>query len=130
MAMKHPEKVQSLVACGANMQPDETAVSAKSLEVLRKAYSDNIFSGFEKKLLQLVLFHPNIPFDELKAIQCPVMIVAADRDEILTSHTIKIFESIHGAQLFIVPGSTHRLVGENPVAFNEVALRFLESNPV
>jgi pimeloyl-ACP methyl ester carboxylesterase len=126
MAMKFPEKVQSLVACGANIRQDETALSAKSLEVLREAHRDNVFNGFEKKLLHLVLFHPNIAFDELKTIQCPVLVVAGDRDEILASHTVQIFESIPGAQLFIVPNATHRLPSELPGVFNEAVLRFMK----
>lgn len=126
MALKFPEKVHGLVACSANIQQDETALSANTLAVFRKAYQDKAFRGFDQKLLQLLLFHPNLQFDELNCIQCPVMIVAADRDEILTSHTLKIFESIPGAKLFIAPDATHRLPEEQPEVFNETVLRFLK----
>jgi pimeloyl-ACP methyl ester carboxylesterase len=37
-----------------------------------------------------------------------------------------MFESVKLAQLFIVPGTSHYVLSDNPEVFNAAALKFLE----
>jgi len=53
------------------------------------------------------------------------MVVAGDRDSIPLEHTLELFRSINGAQLCIIPGSTHFLMSEKPDAVNRAILEFL-----
>jgi hypothetical protein len=61
----------------------------------------------EKKLNQLMLDYPNIPFSDLHQIKIPVLIMAGDRDAIRPEHTLKLFQNIPKSQLCIIPGATH-----------------------
>ena len=127
MAMMYPEKVHSLVACGANIVQDETALFEADLAVYREAYCNQTFTGMEHKLLHLLLHHPNLRFEELAVIKCPVLIVAGEHDAIRPAHTLAIHRAIPGSQLWVVPGAGHRLVSEQYSVFNERVSRFLSN---
>jgi pimeloyl-ACP methyl ester carboxylesterase len=51
--------------------------------------------------------------------------MAADRDATPLEHTLELFRSIKGAQLCIIPGTTHFLMSEKPDMINRAILRFL-----
>jgi pimeloyl-ACP methyl ester carboxylesterase len=78
-----------------------------------------------EKTKKLWLNEPNIATEELGKIRAPTMVMAADRDAIPLGHTLELFRSIKGAQLCIVPGSTHFLLAEKPEATSRAILEFL-----
>jgi pimeloyl-ACP methyl ester carboxylesterase len=78
-----------------------------------------------EKTKKLWLNEPNIAKQELAKISAPTMVMAADRDAIPIEHTLELFRSIKGAQLCIVPGSTHFLLSEKPDMVNRVIRDFL-----
>jgi pimeloyl-ACP methyl ester carboxylesterase len=127
MAMDYPKKVKSLIASGANVLQDTTAYFPKDLADMKETAGRQDVSLMTRKRILLMLNHPNLPFSGLGKIKCPTMIVAGDQDEIRIAHTVKIFESIPGAQLFIVPKTSHYVLSENPKVFNEAALLFLKN---
>lgn len=53
--------------------------------------------------------------------------MAADRDAIISEHTLELFRSIKNAQLCVIPGTTHFLLSELE-ATNRVILEFLLAN--
>jgi pimeloyl-ACP methyl ester carboxylesterase len=126
MAMLYPDKVLSLVACGANVRQDETALFEDDLQTYRDAYENNTFSGMEHRLLRLLLLHPNLSFEELAVIKCPVLIAAGEHDVIRREHTVQIHRSIPGSQLWIAPGARHNLVIKQHELFNKRVAGFLE----
>jgi pimeloyl-ACP methyl ester carboxylesterase len=73
----------------------------------------------------LWLNEPNIAKEELAKISAPTMVMAGDRDAIPIEHTLELFRSIKGAQLSIIPGSTHFLLSEKPEMANRAILDFL-----
>jgi pimeloyl-ACP methyl ester carboxylesterase len=125
MAKDYPSKVKKLIASGANVLQDTTAYFPKHLAEFHEAVMDTSLPIKYKKLYSLMIDYPNIAFIELGKIKCPTMIVAGDKDEIRIGHTVKIFESIPNAQLFIVPGTSHYVLSENAKVFNAAALKFL-----
>jgi pimeloyl-ACP methyl ester carboxylesterase len=125
MAKDFPSKVKSLIASGANVLQDTTAYFPEQLNEFKTVVADKNYPKSLKKLYQLMLDYPTIPFADLGKIKCPTMIVAGDKDEIRIRHTIKIFESIPKAQLFIVPGTSHYVLSENAKVFNTAAFKFL-----
>ncbi len=125
MAKDYPVKVKKLIASGANVLQDTTAYFPHELELFKKFVGDPKYSNAEKKRYNLMIKYPSIPFEQLGKIKCPTMVVAGDKDEIRIGHTVKIFESISNAQLFIVPGTSHYVLSENAKVFNEAALKFL-----
>ena len=127
MAKDYPKKVKKLITSGANVQQDTLAFSPKSLEGFKLKLADSSFKGIQRKLINLMLKYPNIVFEDLGKINCPVLVVAGDREEIGIAHTVKIFEAIKKGELFIVPKTSHYVLSENYEVFNNAALRFLES---
>ena len=124
IAFQYPDKVKKLVASGANIQPDSTAIFPEliALEKMYPLIPDTIM----RKQIKMMLFHPNISFDKLKQIKAPVLVMAGDRDAIREEHTVKIFQSIPNAQLCIVPGATHFFYAEKPQLFNYFITEFFE----
>src|SRR2546427_5673913 len=78
-----------------------------------------------EKTKRLWLNEPDITGEELAKISAGTMVVAGDRDSIPLEHTLELFRSINGAQLCIIPGSTHFLMSEKPDAVNRAILEFL-----
>src|SRR3989475_3805677 len=78
-----------------------------------------------EKTKRLWLDEPNIAKEELAKISAPTMVMAADRDAIPIEHTLELFRSIKGAQLCIIPGTTHFLLSEKPDMVNNAILKFL-----
>lgn len=127
MAIKHPEKVDKLVASGANIFPD----GALHQEELKKWTDDlehnnvNHENDLAIDLNNLDYKYPNLNFTDLNVIKAKTLIMAGDHDEIKLEHTIKIYESIPNAQLAILPNSTHFLPENSTKLFNEIVLNFL-----
>jgi pimeloyl-ACP methyl ester carboxylesterase len=103
----------------------------KSMAALLRRYDEISPDGpahfptvFEKTK-RLWLNEPNIAKEELAKIRAPTMVIAADRDAIPIEHTLDLFRSIKGAQLCIIPGTTHFLLSEKPDMVNRVIRDFL-----
>lgn len=125
MAMQCPEKVKMLAVSGANVVPDSSAVPYSDILWMKNFVEhDTTTSKREIALNKMMLYQPNIPFEELKQIYCPVLVIAGDHDIIKPEHTIKIFQSIPNASLCIFPDSNHGALQQHPELFNETVLRF------
>lgn len=126
MAMKYPEKVNKLIAMGANINPqglkdlDGMFNTIKELKKGNDGKNDLFIS-----LYKLMAYYPKLNYDDLKVIKAKTLIMAGDRDVIKNVHTIKMYEAIKGAQLAILPNETHYFPEENPSFFNELVLKFL-----
>jgi len=126
-AIKHPEKINKLVASGANIFPD----GALHQEELEKWINDlennnkNHENDLAIDLNNLGFKYPNLKYSDLNVIKSKTLLIAGDHDEIKGEHTLKIYESIPDAQLAILPNSSHSALIENSTLFNEIVLRFL-----
>lgn len=125
MAMKYPKKVEKLLAFGANIQPDSTAIFSWSINYSKKTVKESPDIK-EKKLNQLMLDYPNIPFSALSSIKIPVLIMAGDRDAIRPEHTLKLFQNISKSQLCILPGTTHGASWEKKELFLNLLADFFD----
>lgn len=119
MAMQCPEKVKALAVSGANVLPDSTAFSTADVVATQNYTANNPAATIvEKTLNRLMQYQPNIPFENLSKIKCPVLVMAGDADVIKESHTKKIAQSIPGAKLCIFPNSNHGVCQQHPDLFN------------
>jgi len=82
-----------------------------------------------EKTKRLWLTEPDIQKEELAKITAPTLVMAGDRDAIIPEHTLELFKSIKGAQLSVIPGTTHFLLSEKPATANRVILEFLLADP-
>ncbi|HEU5164747.1 MAG TPA: alpha/beta hydrolase [Chitinophagaceae bacterium] len=125
LAMNSPRKVKKVLAFGANIQPDTTALFSWAVNAIAKDAKDNP-NPKTKKLNQLMRDHPNIPFTNLSKINIPVLIMAGDRDAIRPEHTLKLFQNIPKSQLCILPGTTHGTAWEKPDLFLRILTDFFD----
>lgn len=124
MGYTYPAKVKKLITTGANVLPDSSAIFPELMEMV-SMYPD-LPDTMMAKHFKLLAQHPNIPYQRLRDIKAPVLVMAGDRDAIREEHTVRIFQSIPNAQMCILPGTTHFLANENPELFRMIAQRFFE----
>ena len=61
---------------------------------------------------------------EKQPFKCPVLLMSGDRDVIRLEHTIKIFNNIENANLFVMPGGSHFGSYQKPELFNMLLMDF------
>lgn len=100
LASSHPDMLSKLIVSGANM--DLSGQKKSALRLLR-------FGHFitRDKRLRLILDQPDLPFDMLKQIKVPTLVLAGSKDMIREEHTQKIAQHIVGSQLMILEGEGH-----------------------
>ncbi|WP_405111638.1 alpha/beta hydrolase [Micromonospora sp. NBC_01405] len=128
LALDHPARVRSLTAISANLDPSAfTDAACPVLDALEREPGPDVEQmHYERlspdgpehadvvlaKLFRLWRSEPHIDPAELARIAAPVLVMSGDRDTIPPGHSLLIAASIPGAQLCIVPGTTHGLVAE------------------
>jgi pimeloyl-ACP methyl ester carboxylesterase len=133
MAMRHPDKVIKFAATGANLTPDSLGLTQSTWDDMVKQYTRDKdkprVTDKEKndwKIFMLDYVQPNIPFSALKVIKCPSLIICGDHDVIPIEHTVKIYQAIPRAYLWVVPNSGHPTLQEHRDEFNMVVNDFFE----
>ena len=116
LAMDYPKKVKRVLAYGANIQPDSSAVFPWAVTAVNRVINTSA-DKHEVKLYTMMRDYPNIPYDRLHTIKAPVLIMGGDRDVIRPEHLVKMFQNIPNSQLCILPGSTHGGAWEKKEAF-------------
>jgi pimeloyl-ACP methyl ester carboxylesterase len=135
MGISNKSKIKKIVAMGANLRPDSTAVHSwaiknvmKEKEIVESKIIERDTTqnwNLQKQLLGLLGEQPNIPTPDLSKIKAQVLIIAGDEDIIRGDHSLEMYENIPKAQLCIMPGETHFAPASNPQLFNEIAYKFL-----
>ena len=128
LAMRHPSKVIKLASTGANLWPDSTALTPSTWKD-EKRYYDSLHTKTwttpkEKnnwKIFMLDWLQPNIPLTALHGIHCPSLIISGDHDVIVLDHTVKIYQNIPNAYLWVVPDSPHSTLINHADEFNKKA---------
>jgi pimeloyl-ACP methyl ester carboxylesterase len=146
VAMQRPDLVQKVVPISANFDvsgtiPEvleglsSTAAGDPGFAFLRSAYESVTPDGPEHwpvvfdKMMQMVTTEPTIDPKDLGRITAPTLVVSGDDDIVSLEHTIELYRSIPGAQLSIVPGTSHLLVMEKPDAISGLIFDFLRNDP-
>ncbi|WP_042564804.1 alpha/beta fold hydrolase [Flavobacterium sp. MEB061] len=135
MGISGKSKIKKIVAMGANLRPDATAVNSwatNDVQNMRKMIVSKIKEkdtsenwNLQKQLAGLLVDQPNIATKDLSKIKAKVLIIAGDKDIIKNEHSVEIFENIPKAQLCIMPGETHFAPASSPEVFNALTNKFL-----
>ncbi len=124
VAMRSPELVRRVVLIGANyhfkgLMPVHTFdVESEEFAEWTQRYGENSPDGpeharvVEEKTRLMTFSQPALGTRDLASIAVPVLVMAGDDDVAQLNHTTKMYESISGAQLAIVPGTSHMLLKE------------------
>jgi pimeloyl-ACP methyl ester carboxylesterase len=136
LAIRHPTLVKKVVSSSPNLRPDPTAlfpwfvdgVRARSQDAAAKLKAGDTTQDWKnrKRVLDLMLEEPHIPLTDLKQITAPVLVMGADSDIMPLSHLVEIYSNIPQAQLFIMPGATHRMTRDEFDAWSATISRFLD----
>lgn len=129
IAIRHPEKIQKLLASGANLRPDSTALDPVLFQLLDVMSSQAKKDSVRSKQFRLLVDQPNIPVADLEKIKSSVLIMSGDRDAIRNKHTLEIFEHIPKALLCILPGTTHFVYLDRKQWFTEILYDFFDNPP-
>ncbi len=96
LAIHYPDKVKKLLASGANLRPDSTAIEPGLFPLLDAMEAQAKTDSIRYKQFLLLVQQPHIPVTDLQKIKSDVLIMAGDRDAIRIEHTIEIFKNIPG----------------------------------
>ena len=135
MGINQRSPIKRIVAMGANLRPDTTAVypwapndvfkMLDDVSAMIQKHDSSRNWDLIKQQLDLLLFQPNITHEQLGRIACPVLVIAGDKDIIREEHTVEIYQNIPRAQLCIMPGETHFAPAKDPEVFNAIAEKFI-----
>ena len=88
------------------------------------------FPVFGAKVLRMWREEPTLTVDDVARVAVPTLVMAADDDGVAIEHTIAMYQAIPGAELAIVPGTSHALIDEKPELVDRLILDFLTRDPV
>lgn len=131
-ALAHPERVQSLILNGANLEPGGVKLSTQ-LPIVLGYGCCRLLSPFSHKarqngaVLGLMVNHPHIPPQALAALTMPALVIVGERDMIRDRHSQLIARSLPNAQFVRIPGGDHFCAAKCPEVFNHAVLSFLQN---
>ena len=128
-AMKYPERVDKLILDGANLDAKGVKRSIQiPIEIgwrIAKLFARKSEDAKRNaEMLGLMVNDPNVPPEELSAIQAKTLVITGTKDMIKEEHTRLIARSIKDSQLVILKGD-HFIANKCPEAFNRAVLDFL-----
>jgi pimeloyl-ACP methyl ester carboxylesterase len=142
LALEEPDLVRSLVVIGSNFHHDggmftpedmNLTPDTEALASFRHQYEGVSPDGPDHwpvvfgKITHMWAVEPTLTVEDLARIKAPTLVMAGDDDMMKLSHTTAMYEAIHGAQLAIVPGTSHALPMEKPAEVSRLILEFLDS---
>lgn len=129
VAIQYPKKVKKLLASGANLRPDTTAIDPALVPILDKMWAVVKNDSVRRKQFKLLVDQPNIKTADLRKIKADVMIMGGDRDAIRNEHLLEMHNNIPGSLLCILPGTTHFPYQDRPTWFLEILYDFFDNPP-
>lgn len=133
-ALAHPERVQSLILNGANLNPGGVKLSTQ-LPIVLGYGCCRLLSPLSRKarqngaVLGLMVNHPHIPPQALATLTMPALVIVGERDMIRDRHSQLIARSLPNAQFVRIPGGDHFCAAKCPEVFNHAVLSFLQNLP-
>ncbi|HEU5293090.1 MAG TPA: alpha/beta hydrolase [Cyclobacteriaceae bacterium] len=129
IAIHYPKKVKKLLATGANLRPDSSAIDPALFPILDKMWVTVKNDSVRSKQFKLLVEQPNIKLTDLSKIKADVLIMGGDRDAIRNKHLLEMHENISGSLLCILPGATHFVYEDHTKWFMEILYDFFDNPP-
>lgn len=138
IAMTAPERLNRVVAYGANFDPTgvrldigqnayfNAYIEAASAEYQEISPAPEQWDAFLANISNMWATEPNYTEDELKSITTPFLILDGAKEEAIDLNQTKLMALlIPGAELTIMPDTGHFALFEQPAEFAEITLGFL-----
>ena len=100
LAMKYPDLLSGLIACGANTHPSQIMKWYTFLMKISYLISRD-------KKIKMMLTEPDITNEDLASVKIPVLILAGSFDILPTPATLEIAAAIPNSEVKILKGQTH-----------------------
>ena len=138
VAMRRPDLLKRVVLVGANYHYDGMRpmpmfhLEGEQFEEWATKYGELSPSGKEHardvitKTLHMFDTEPAFSVDDLAKITVPMLVMAGDDDLMELSHTTSMYEAVPGAQLAIVPGTSHAVLKEKTKLSAKLIRNFFE----
>ena len=138
LAINHPNRMEKIIAYGANFQPDGVRPDIDDNEIFN-AYIEKATVDYEAlspeperldeffdNIGRMWATEPNFSPEQLGSITVPILVLdGEDEEAILTEHTVEMAGMIPGAELILMPGTGHFAMWEQPEEFNQIVLNYL-----
>ena len=110
----HPERVEALAIMGSNINPlgtkvfDQISIVWRYLGFAIKAMFTKDIEDLNRRDIQgLMVFHPNLTFEDLQTINVPVLNIYGEHDMIKRIHSRRITKNIPNAQELMIEDGGH-----------------------
>jgi pimeloyl-ACP methyl ester carboxylesterase len=78
-----------------------------------------------EKIMRMWSEEPDIALSELAGVRVPALVMQGDDDIVKVEHSAALAATLPGAQLAVVPGTSHMALLEKPDLVNRLILEFL-----
>ncbi len=133
-AVRRPELVERLVLisgafdpAGMILRPSLGAPPPPLLQAYAEVSPDGAghFGEIIAKVVRSVEDDRPLTEEELAAVTCPALVMAADDDIVSLEHTLAMYRALPAGQLAVVPGTSHLLLHEKPEHCTRLVAEFL-----
>ncbi|MDV0446152.1 putative aminoacrylate hydrolase RutD [Methanimicrococcus sp. At1] len=100
LAIKHNEVIEKMALLGVNLKPDD--FTEESYQYIKDTYEET-----KDPLFKLMLEQPDIDLDDVRNIDIPTLIIAADNDIFKPDSFTQLAEALPNAKLKIMIGHDH-----------------------
>lgn len=140
LAIHHPDRLNKIVAYGANFDPTGVRLdiggnayfnadieqAAKEYQTISPALQR--WNEFLTNIEHMWATEPNYTEDQLRSITTPLLILDGAKEEAIDRNQTKLMAlPIPNAKLVIMPDTGHFAMFEQPAESNKIVLDFLES---
>ena len=143
VALRHPGLVRRLVLISAAITPSRLRAGgapwpglAELVRFLGPGYGEVSPDGeahfpvVASKIVTMLAGGPALAQADLAGVSSRTLVMAGDEDAVSLDDTVALYNGIPGAELAIVPGTSHFLLREKPDLCNAIMLDFLAGGPV
>jgi pimeloyl-ACP methyl ester carboxylesterase len=142
VALRRPELVRKLVLISGGFHhegllPPATQIDVDELvQFMGPSYGEVSPDGeahfpvVAAKIAEMARTGPTLAASELAGVCSPTLVMFADDDLATLQHVMDTYRSIPGAELAVVPGTSHFLLQEKPELCNRIVVDFLARDPV
>lgn len=129
-AVRHPERVRSLVLIGAQYKMPKLAIKLQNMVFRRMPAMAFRGMGFSKQeILLLTKSMENLDLsEELGRAACPALVVCGERDRANRRAAASLAERLPHAALRIIPGANHEVNVDAPEALAAAMRNFYGCN--